>query len=42
MTSGGTILCTDSSLVDALGLLPGDLVGRSFSNLCTDVEGVTR
>lgn len=42
MTSTGIILCADSSMVDALGIPAGDLVGRSFSNLCTDVEGVTR
>lgn len=41
-TQGGTILCSDHSLNDALGLQPGDLVGRSFSNLCTDVDGVSR
>ena len=42
MTSTGTIMCADSSLADALGINAGDLVGRGFSNLCTDVEGVTR
>lgn len=41
-TQGDTILCSDHSLSDALGLQPGDLVGRSFSNLCTDVDGVNR
>lgn len=42
MTSTGMIMCADSSLADALAINAGDLVGRSFSNLCTDVEGVTR
>jgi hypothetical protein len=42
MTSTGMIMCADSSLADALGINAGDLVGRGFSNLCTDVNGVTR
>jgi hypothetical protein len=36
------ILCADSRMTDALGMQPGELVGRAFSNLCTDVEGVNK
>jgi hypothetical protein len=42
MTFTGMIMCADSSLADALAINAGDLVGRSFTNLCTDIEGVTR
>lgn len=41
-TSGGMILCADGRMTDALGIQPGELVGRPFSNLCTDVEGVNK
>lgn len=39
-TSSGIILCAESCMTDVLGIPAGDVVGRSFSNLCTDVEGV--
>lgn len=41
-TAGGIIMCADSSMSDTLGIQPGDLVGRNFSDLCTDVEGVNK
>jgi hypothetical protein len=41
-TAAGTILCAESCLTDALGIAAGDVVGRSFSNLCLDVEGVNK
>lgn len=41
-TAGGIIMCADSSMSDTMGIQPGDLVGRNFSDLCTDVEGVNK
>jgi hypothetical protein len=40
--SNGAIMCCDRSTVDCFGLESSELLGMSFSNLCTDVEGVTR
>jgi hypothetical protein len=36
------IMCADKSLTDVLGIQAGELVGRSFANLATEVEGVNR
>jgi hypothetical protein len=40
--SVGMIMCCDRSTADSFGLDASELVGKPFSNLCTDVEGVSR
>jgi hypothetical protein len=40
--SSGMILCCDRSTADCFGLDASELVGQPFSNLCTDVEAVSR
>jgi hypothetical protein len=39
--SAGMIMCCDRSTADSFGLEASELVGKPFSNLCTDVEEVT-
>lgn len=41
-SASGVILCADSNAADAFGVAATDLVGRSFSSLCHDVEGVNK
>lgn len=42
-TANGVIMCSDNRALDALGIQAGtEVVGRPFSNLCTDVEGVNK
>lgn len=38
----GTVLCVDRNVADNFGHEAPELVGMSFSSLCTDVEGVDR
>jgi hypothetical protein len=40
--SAGMILCCDRSAANSFGLDASELVGQPFTNLCTDVEGVSR
>jgi hypothetical protein len=42
IAADGIVLCPDKSCMDAFGIQPVDVIGRSFSNLTTDVEGVSK
>jgi hypothetical protein len=41
-TTAGTILCAEARFSEWFGLQPHDLVGRAFSSLSTDIEGLNR
>jgi hypothetical protein len=38
----GNVLCVDRNVADSFGHEAPELVGTSFSSLCTNVEGVNR
>ncbi len=41
-TTNGTILCADQRFSDWFGVPPAEIVGRSFSSLGADIEGLDR
>jgi hypothetical protein len=41
-SASGIILCADGGLTDALGFSAKDLIGRSFSSICHDQDGVEK